>query len=445
MRFDPVPLATTTPHTNMTTNGIPVVLSSAHAEAFLKFELKGTICCLQECENAPKEALVRLEFLNKGAANVVFTIHRPEASITGACFFFVHIKDEDHRISATAIPYETIAREVLRIPRGKEKHLTADDILYGHEQIRPLFLPGTGKDQRRILSIDDGLNPVGTKAWLRLDQDFSEHLMHLERVALFPGVITHLSSLTDSSTFDMDRITSERFLRRTNLAILLPDMSSVPKISFTIEIKPKWLLQSPNAPTDAVRCRTCAMQLVTSKPRDGYICPLRLVNGGIADLRLWVRKLVAHHFGGSTNVLSNPRTEQEVSSIIDRLTRYLVLGNGRALLQHLLLLQSKLDPIGILRREEMGSPTFDNNMRLAMTLRDCSWFIVIPYAEESAITSKLADLDFKSEEKLDDWKEKEERLLRDGMYTQETTSAPKCWLSRQDNFHETEGKGKEAI
>jgi hypothetical protein len=55
-----------------------------------------------------------------------------------------------------------------------------------------------------------------------------------------------------------------------------------------------------------------------------------------------------------------------------------------------------------------------------MTLRDCSLFIRARFDDPTApvvqVESKLADLDFKHEAKVDDWREKEEQLLNGGWY-----------------------------
>jgi inositol-pentakisphosphate 2-kinase len=60
---------------------------------------------------------------------------------------------------------------------------------------------------------------------------------------------------------------------------------------FLFEIKPKWLLQSPDAPDDAKRCRTCALRLQrahatadgTVMPKPGGFCPLSLVDDDVEE------------------------------------------------------------------------------------------------------------------------------------------------------------------
>jgi inositol-pentakisphosphate 2-kinase len=121
-----------------------------------------------------------------------------------------------------------------------------------------------------------------------------------------------------------------------------------------------------------------------------------------------------------------------ISALIKALVDYLTVGDGLILLQHLLHLQSSLDPRGVLCRLDADAASFDYNLRLAMTLRDCSLFIKIAYntADVVGIESKLGDLDFKSAEKIVDWMDKERQLLQDGAYTVGASQAPICWLQR---------------
>ncbi|KAF1840075.1 uncharacterized protein K460DRAFT_296773 [Cucurbitaria berberidis CBS 394.84] len=414
----------------MDANYTESLLADDQKAHFRTFPNGTTICCLRAFDGAPRDALVRFEYLGKGAANVVFKIHRWEYDYTHAgTFLFLSVRDQKDGLAAAGIPSEMVANQVLRVARGRPKHLNCDDIVSGFEEsVEPIFAPGILK----ALEIDETFEGAVKlrQAEIQLGDDFRKHLMDLKRVALFPGTLAYLASLTERNTVTMGRFKSEQFLALRNMGILLPDMSPVSGVSITLEIKPKWLIQSPSAPKDAVRCRTCAMQVAIPKGRENYICPLRLVHGSAADLSSWARDIVASQFGDVADVLRDPQKEQLVSSMVRRLIDYLTTGDGLLLLLHMQFLQGRLDPQGIIVQEQMQLRfVFDHNLRLAMTLRDCSLFILIPYAAESPITSKLGDLDFKSEKKFDDWREKEEMLLKGDMYTK-TADGPDCWLLR---------------
>lgn len=412
------------PHTVMMPDNTRPLLDPAQRAEIQRLNRTKAICCLPYFEDAPKEALIRFDYLSKGAANVVYTIHRAEEPFTDA-FLFVHVQDQGS--TATAISHDHVINRVLRVPRGRAKHLTSDDIVAGFEQaVRPIFLSGkvdaagSGED---FESSEDKQVQVPVEP----DQNLSKYLMDLKRVAFLPGVmahLAHLAHLTEPGTFEQGV---------DNSGLILPDMSPVPDVSMSLEIKPKWLLQSPTAPANAVRCRTCAMQVAIPKDRKSYLCPLRLVYGRQPDLRDWAWNVVADHFGGTTNVSNDRQKKDMVSRLVGRLIDYLVAGDGRTLLLHIQYLESKLDPHGILKREHMHpKDVFDRNSRLAMTLRDCSWFIMIPFAANTPITSKLGDLDFKSGEKLTDWADKEVMLLQSEMYTKDAADSPECWLGRTD-------------
>jgi inositol-pentakisphosphate 2-kinase len=362
-----------------------------------------TRCCLQATTATPAGSHVTFGYLNKGAANVIFKI-RPENSTGATRFHFVDISPKDKLSgTATSVAHGSLAGRVLRVPRGGQKHLSSLEILHGFEHaIRPLFLPGTRNKSQP-------------------NRDLTKHLMDHEGVLLFPDVMSHLYTRVDKLTF------ANTQSRRKCWGILLPDMSSTPGQSIMLEVKPKWLAQSPNAPREAIRCRTCAMHVSVPKQRDNYICPLQLLHGNSTSLQPWSQATVTQQFHGATR----PSTVV-VSALVKALVDYLTIGDGLALLQHLLNLQSSLDPHGVLCRPKLNAETFDNNLRLAMTLRDCSLFIKVSYNTTgvTGIESKLGDLDFKSAEKIVDWMDKERQLLQDGSYTAGVKDGPICWLQQ---------------
>ncbi|KAG9193723.1 inositol-pentakisphosphate 2-kinase [Alternaria panax] len=362
-----------------------------------------TRCCLQATAPSATGSQVTFDYLNKGAANVIFRI-RPEPSSSAKRFQFVDVSPKD-KLSGVATPvtHQSLMGTVLRVPRGGQKHLSSEQILHGFEHaIRPLFLPGT-------------------RTKIQLDRDLTKHLMDHEGVLLFPDVMDHLYTRVEKLTF------ANTQSRRKCWGILLPDMSPTPGQSITLEVKPKWLAQSPNAPPKAIRCRTCAMNVSVPKKRDNYICPLQLLHGNSSSLQPWSQTTVMRQFEGG-----KPPSPVVTSAIAKALLDYVTIGDGITLLQHLLNLQTSLDPRGVLCRPQVDSATFDNNLRLAMTLRDCSLFIKIAYntAGVTGIESKLGDLDFKSAEKIVDWMDKEKQLLRDGSYTKNMKEGPMCWLQR---------------
>ena len=391
------------------------------------------VCCIEAVGPVPNEMLFYFEYFRKGAANAIFKI-RPWSSLSSCTKPFMLIQDVRCGANGhyTGIPLsrQAVMNRVLRVPRGKPKCLSGREIISGFEEtIRPLFTFG-----RTSMSV--GSNFVSSihvkQPQVQVPQvDLAKHLMNHEAVVLFPAVMAHLIAQTESGTLERSESdTTHHPLASERWAMFLPDMSSVPNASITLEIKPKWLLQSPNAPKDALRCRTCAMQIAVPKDRKTYICPLRLVHGASKDIRPWLETNITQLLHHTVEQIPPPSL---VSSIVENLLDYLSEGDGQTLLQHLKTLQNELDPLGVLNQSHVyPSDSFDHNLRVAMTLRDCSLFINVPYnvdkVASSQITSRLGDLDFKSAEKIEDWKKKEIFLSKDSLYTKEVDDDLGCWL-----------------
>ena len=75
--------------------------------------------------------------------------------------------------------------------------------------------------------------------------------------------------------------------------------------------------------------------------------------------------------------------------------------------------QLQLDQVGVLQGDAS-----DENLRAAMTLRDCTVFVRFPDdGNDDKIEARLGDLDVKSPAKIDHWRDTEQRLIRGGWYT----------------------------
>ncbi|UPX09639.1 Inositol-pentakisphosphate 2-kinase [Ascochyta rabiei] len=305
-----------------------------------------------------------------------------------------------------------VADKVLRVSKGLPKSLRSEVIVDGFmADVRPLFVSPSAS--------------TATCQTLK-EIDLDKHLMAHLPVVLLDKAMSALKEL----------VPAIRLLSSTaQFGILLPNMSTVAGQNITFEIKPKWLAQSPAAPPDAIRCRTCALQFSRGKgvPND-YICPLRLSNESpackddIAWIRRWAENSLSLQFQTDGNANSNQQANLGV--LVDHVVAYFTTGDGRTLLLHLKKLQATLDSEGILQRYAHPRDDFNfvYDLRLAMTLRDCSLFVVVPL-HEGNITSKLADLDFKSAEKMDDWRDKEAALVDDGWYVKNPEIHNVCLLA----------------
>lgn len=150
---------------------------------------------------------------------------------------------------------------------------------------------------------------------------------------------------------------------------LITDMSWIFDDSYNcFEFKPKWLIQSPSAPSGSRRCRTCALQAMKSTGEDvakkASFCPLDLVS----DDRDKVANVVPHVLGPRSEEDSNDGKEQ-AENLRTRVVEFLY---NNPLLHRLKQVQLDLDPVGVLKADLKSQ-----NFLAAMTLRDCSLFLKV--------------------------------------------------------------------
>lgn len=408
----------------------PLQLTIDDRYTFQKLKRPEARCCLPRFATAPDEALVHFDYLSEGGANVIFKIHSwlhaPEEQ--GQPFLFVDAKMAN--MNATPIHRADLTNKVLRVNKGLLKTLRCEEVIlgfYGH--VRPLFTLG---GSFRVIGAHHVIMPTDAQQF-----DFTGYLMEHRGVTLYSSVMADLTSKCDTIGVERGLGSAQRLLTSRRWGILLPDMSPKPGSSVTIELKPKWLCQSPNAPKNAVRCRTCALQVLKPKDSLKYICPLKLLDNADFDaVWKWVFTRVIEQAAGHTQ---DPDLN---NAIAWHLTDYLLQGPGNAILEHLRVLQDKLDYHGILGRKWIGNrkkelySLFEHNLRLAMTLRDCSMFIRVGYSKDGvdpkSIDCKLGDLDFKSADKMDDWAAKETELLEKDAYTREEEDGPDCFHARSE-------------
>jgi inositol-pentakisphosphate 2-kinase len=188
--------------------------------------------------------------------------------------------------------------------------------------------------------------------------------------------------------------------------ILVTDMCPRGLDERLIEFKPKWLVQSPSAPSGSRRCRTCALREMrtdderrTGDRHSGRghadFCPLDLLSSDDDVLEETISLLS----------LTNEFTRTYVSIFKKQL---------QPLLVRLRNLQAEHNNVG-LDNFENGQ---DQDFSLSMALRDCSVFIKSKRGDVGFQEVRLADLDLKSGGggKLETWASTERRLVVEGWY-----------------------------
>lgn len=176
-----------------------------------------------------------------------------------------------------------------------------------------------------------------------------------------------------------------------------------------LEFKPKWLCQSPSAPEEARRCRTCAKRAMDhaksrgeeKEPGRKGFCPLDLVSDGEARVKQAVMGVLEVCKSGNLAGTITP-------DVMERLVHFFLTSS---LLHRLRSEQERLDPLGV-----FNTDTDDLNLRIAMTLRDCSVYLTVPIDGHGEVRAKLGDLDLKSAEKGVYWRGLERALVDGGWY-----------------------------
>ena len=294
-----------------------------------------------------------LTYFAEGAANVVYKIGIPASSTIDE----ILPSEVDYYSPATPQPTEL---ELWQVDIG--------EVDFSH-------LKG------KLLRLRKNL-PAATSV-TEAHQDYLEHIAPLfgeqelvtQELIQVPGeIIDQLNSVLRAMDEGGHRPQKRKgiYLAEVEHGHLVQDMSSRPGQGFvTIEIKPKWLVQSPNAPAQAKRCRTCALRTsrvaheasnTKAMATSQAFCPLSLVSDKEADVSRAVQEILKD----SSHVeLSNESLQQS-------LVAYFL---ASSLLAKLRSFQQKLDPKGILH-----SNSRDTDLLTAMTLRDCTLYLKVVIA-----------------------------------------------------------------
>ena len=234
-----------------------------------------------------------------------------------------------------------------------------------------------------------------------------ENLIKLELIELDDAVPALINSAISKLNRPSNRAQDFLPVDETH-GMLVTDMTPAPG-DVLLQVKPKWLTQSPNAPPGAKRCRTCALraQRASKKVRTATdaqeSCPLELF---------------------SENLDERKRAAQTVTD--DRPLQEYLTTQSHSLLHRLREAQLRLDSHGVLNANLCDAEGVLDLCK-AMTLRDCTLFLRRGGGE---VEARLADLDLKTPEKLARWKSVEMGLVEGGWYGNEDGKEEVCLLSR---------------
>ncbi|KAI6838237.1 hypothetical protein KC340_g10278 [Hortaea werneckii] len=228
----------------------------------------------------------------------------------------------------------------------------------------------------------------------------AQNLVEHEAVQLDDHVIPRLNQTVSQAKRSSSR-TGDLMPNNEKYGLLITNMSPWP-METLVQFKPKWLSQSPNAPEEAKRCRTCALraqrqannQRTATDAQDN--CPLAMISESAHDRR----------------------RAAEATTTDKKLQDYLV-DDAQPLLRALKENQQRFDSSGVL-----GIVDNDvlSDICKAMSLRDCTLFLKHGHR---GVEARLSDLDLKQPEKLDKWRAVEEVLINEGWY--QNREAEEVW------------------
>ena len=342
---------------------------------------------------------VKLVYRAEGAANIVYKIVVPECNGVGPAI--PGLSDTDQEASVTSQGADQCS---LKITGDERKPNVSGSKQYYHRFHGKLLR--LRKDQTH------------TTTPLQALYDFKRHLaplfqaedvIHPTAVQVDKGLLLQLNTELRLLEHQNKRPTSRTgvYLREEYYGTIMDDLGYAPDNSsrLIIELKPKWLLQSPDAPKAARRCRTCALRAyraathnsTESEQRRVNFCPLYLISRNEARL---------------FQALHDKFAQEHIPAEIQK---YVVsyLANS-TLLQQLRHLQATLYPVGVLKADP-------NNIDFLtlMTLRDCSLFLMV--SADGVTGAKLGDLDMKSPARMKHWIATERRLI-DGCWYEKSLS-----------------------
>lgn len=263
----------------------------------------------------------QLAYLAEGGANVIYRIiWAPATATTGR-------KQRDVAPSNEQMSIPSVLRgKLLRLRKETKSGISYQEISRNFDGIiRPLFQPEEVVDQTLV------------QLPIALVQQCNERL----RAAELNGTRPHRRCGVYLSL-------NEPF------GLLVTDMTTFNDPGMIMaELKPKWLLQSPSAPLDARRCRTCALRDMKNHvygSEDKSFCPLGLVSYKF------------EHVLRATRFVKGCQDQ-------DRLARFL---HRNSTLLKLQAHQKAMCDVGL-----HGQSARSKEKSLAMTLRDCTMFIKV--------------------------------------------------------------------
>lgn len=339
---------------------------------------------------------LRLTYLAEGAANIIYRLSAPPG----------------------APPADEYANKLLRLrkalPSAQPNLLAYSHLLHTFHPLFPshLLVPTTLirvpksvilRENANLLQLEDAGKRPAKRRGLYLEEEVEDYGFVI--LDMSPQAIEDLPPTppeTDDTTAPLTagaasgEFKGKNFLTRQIL----------------VEFKPKWVVQSPSAPANWRRCRTCALRFQKrgGKPN---LCPLDLSSQEDSRVRNTLQHILPSVPPKNLQLRPGESWEDAKKVIEDHTTDFLVSSELMPLLKRL---QLEMDPLGPIEVAREGSQNYREKFVTAMTVRDLTIFLRIDL--DGGVEARIGDLDLKTGEagKWDYWSKVEQTLIADGYY-----------------------------
>ncbi|KAK9372797.1 inositol-pentakisphosphate 2-kinase [Lipomyces chichibuensis] len=360
-----------------------------------------------------------LTFVAEGAANIIYKI-------------------SDHRNSVY----------LLRLRKKLPSHpSTLDVYFFNRDHILPLFAPDMVASMQ-LVKLDGAVLQQLNKELDVLEsegiRDQKRHGTVLDTSESYGILVENMTAESVRSDLPMKFSGREEIMGSSGVLSYAVREDRGKKLEVSVlEFKPKWLIQSKDAPANWKYCRTCALRRYRAKDASEYVfCPLDLVSGSRQRVEKSVRALLPNQLNIKTGTMLTVERLRRI------LTDFIINTEVFKTLAHI---QDKMDKNGII--DASGSEE-STDFLTAMTVRDCTAFVRIIYSELNedktretkecnadgrsthievdgyyfAVSCRLADLDIKdgSGTKSAYWQSIENNLNAGGWYTSDDALVAPC-------------------
>jgi inositol-pentakisphosphate 2-kinase len=312
---------------------------------------------------------IKLEYLAEGGANIVYRIILP---IAEEHVLRLQPSEIPHYGSSTPPPTEIDDIDINPITDiDADTNITSGKLLRLRKNVRyGLPYRDTAHDFqtkiRPLFSDEELVDQTMVRVPASVIQRCNAKLQERERLGKRPSIRCSVYLAEDEP---LGMLVTDMTTTTTTTTTTTHSASNIAEVGNVVELKPKWLVQSPSAPAKARRCRTCALRdmkradlpsdsrkataPVVVPPGKAQFCPLDLTSNDKKDMQRTIRHIFPTLLPEKIDIIASALYQHPI-------------------LQKLLSLQRIHNNVGL-----NGPSSGSKETSLSMTLRDCSCFLKV--------------------------------------------------------------------